>query len=137
MKAQTLVFEQVLLFAISVAIFIVCLALFQLYQMHFTSVALNDQVKAVKELVSAQVLEIAKFEELDGFVELKIPKTVGGESYFVLFTGTGINITTLETRTTTASDFYRLGNRYTFIGNSTSAKGEIIIYKRGYNIILE
>ena len=137
MKAQTLVFEQVLLFAISVAIFIVCLGLFQLYQTHFTSVAMNDQVKAVKDMISAQVLEITKFEGLNASVEVIIPRSVGGEGYTVFFTGTGINITTLETGITTASDFYQLGNRYTFIGNSTSAKGEIIIYKRDYNIILE
>ncbi len=136
-KAQTLIFEQVLIFMISVAIFIVCFGLFQLYQSYFTDVSANDQVKAVRDLISAQVLQLSKFEHLNVSAELKIPKKISGEGYDMLFTGSRLNVTIRETGITATSDLYQLGKRYTFSGNSTSSKGEIIIYKRGYNIILE
>ena len=136
-KAQTLIFEQVLLFMISVSIFVVCFGLFQLYQSHFTSVSVNDHVKAVRDMISAQVLQLVKFDHLDVSAKLKIPKRISGEIYNMMFTGSGLNVTTGQTGISATSDFYQLGNRYTFSGNSTSSKGEIIIYKRGYNIILE
>lgn len=45
MKGQTRIFEEVLIFGISIAIFVTCLSIFQMYQQHFGYVALNDQVR--------------------------------------------------------------------------------------------
>jgi hypothetical protein len=136
-KGQSLIFEQVLLFMISVAIFIVCFGLFQLYQSHFTHISLNDQVKAVRDMVSSQVLQIVKFENLNVTSKLKIPKKISGEEYRLLMTGTGLNVTTEITGITATSNFYQLGERYSFSGETISSKGEIIIYKMGNNIIIE
>jgi hypothetical protein len=137
LKAQSLIFEQVLLFMISVAIFIVCFALFQIYESYFTSIALNDQVKAVRDLISSQVLQLIKYEGVDVSTSLRIPKRIGGELYYMSFTGSGLHISTQQSGIAATSDFFRLGDTYSFYGNSTSAKGEIIIYKSGNNIILE
>jgi hypothetical protein len=136
-NGQSLIFEQVLLFMISVAIFIVCFGLFQLYQSHFTHISLNDQVKAVRDMVSSQVLQIVKFENLNVTSKLKIPKKISGEEYRLLMTGTGLNVTTEITGITATSNFYQLGERYSFSGETISSKGEIIIYKMGNNIIIE
>ncbi len=138
---QSMIFEQVMLFGVSVAIFVACYGLFQLYQSHFTYVTMNDQVRAVRDLISAHVLELTKFEGMDASSIVKIPKRVSGELYYIAFTGTGLNVTTAQTQTSASSDFFMLGEglggRYVFLGKAASGRGEVIIYKRGNNIILE
>ena len=135
-KAQIMIFEQVLLFLISVAIFISCFSLFSLYQNHFSFIALNDQVKAVRDVISSQVLELARFEEMNISTRLRVPKKISGERYRMEFTGPNLTIITEETRTSASADFSRIASGYIFSGNSIRSKGEIIIYKRGNNIIL-
>lgn len=122
---------------ISVAIFIVCFALFQIYEDYYRFVALNDQIKAVRDLVSAQVIQLIKYEGVNVTTSLRVPKRINNEYYYISFTGSGLNVSTSVSKIAATSDFFRLGDRYSFIGNSTSARGEIIIYKRGNNIIIE
>ncbi|MBN2330804.1 MAG: hypothetical protein JXC85_03235 [Candidatus Aenigmarchaeota archaeon] len=136
-KAQSIIFEQVLLFMISVAIFIICFALFQIYENHYSFVALNDQIKAVRDMITAQVIQLVKHEGMDVSASLSIPKRISGEYYDIRFIGTGLNVSLAVSKIAATSDLFRLGERFSFSGNSTSAKGEIIIYKRGNNIILE
>ncbi len=137
MKGQSIIFEQVLLFMISVSIFIVCFSLFQIYEDYYNFIALNDQIKAVRDLVSAQVLQLIKHEGFNVSTSMRIPKRISGEFYTISFTGSGLNVSMSISKIAATSDFFRLGDKYRFYGNSTSAKGEIIIYKRGNNIILE
>ncbi len=137
MHGQTIVFEQVLLFMVSVAIFVACFALFQIYETYYSTISANDHVQAVRDIVSAQVLQFTKFEGMNVSATLNVPEKIGDEGYDVIFTGSGLNVTTRITGITATSDLFQLGNRYTFTGNSTSSEGKIIIYKRGNNIILE
>lgn len=132
-----MIFEQVLLFMISVAIFIVCFALFQIYEDYYNFIAVNDQVKAVRDIVSAQAIQLIKYEGLNVTTSIRVPKRIGGEFYHISFNGTGLNVSMQHSNVAAISDFFRLGDRFSFTGNSTSAKGEIIIYKRGNNIIIE
>jgi len=131
------IFEQVLLFMISVAIFIVCFALFQIYEDYYSYIAVNDQVKAVRDIISAQAIQLIKYEGLNVTTSLRIPRRIGDEYYNIRFNGTGLNVSLSLSNVAATSDFFRLGDRFNFYGNSTSAKGEIIIYKRGNNIIIE
>jgi len=137
MKAQSFIFEQVLLFMIAVSIFIMCFFLFQIYQNHYSIIASNDQVKAVRDMISSQVIVLTKFEGLNASVRVRIPKKIVGEWYRITFSDSSLNVTIQMRGTSASSNLKQLGNRYTFSGNSTSGKGEIIIYKRGYNIIIE
>jgi hypothetical protein len=137
MHGQTIIFEQVLLFMVSVAIFVACFALFQIYETYYSTISANDHVQAVRDIVSAQVLQFTKFEGMNVSATLNVPEKIGDEGYDVIFTGSGLNVTTRLTGITATSDLFQLGNRYTFTGNSTSSEGKIIIYKRGNNIILE
>lgn len=132
-----MIFEQVLLFMISVAIFIVCFALFQIYEDYYSYIAVNDQVKAVRDIISAQAIQLIKYEGLNVTTSLRIPRRIGDEYYNIRFNGTGLNVSLSLSNVAATSDFFRLGDRFNFYGNSTSAKGEIIIYKRGNNIIIE
>ena len=47
-KAQSVIFEQVILFGIGVAIFIICFAIFNIYQNYFMTISLNDQLGQMK-----------------------------------------------------------------------------------------
>jgi len=136
MKAQTLIFEQVLLFLVSVAIFIMCFFVFQTYQGHFSSISMNDQVKGVRDLISSNVLELARFGEMNASVRVRIPERVSGERYRMSFSGYSFNVSTELTKTYAQMDFSDFLSSRTFSGNSTSSKGEVVIYKRGSNIIL-
>jgi hypothetical protein len=136
MKGTTIIFEQVLLFMISVSIFTVCFFFFSLYQTHFTSVAVNDQVKAVRDMISSHVLELTSLREMNATSEVKVPKTISSEFYSVAFAGTVLNVTTLSSRISATMDLKGIARDFRLYGNSTSSKGEIIIYKRGNNIIL-
>lgn len=136
MKAQTLIFEQVLLFMIAVGIFIVCFFLFQIYQQHYTFVAVNDQTKAVREMVSSQILELVRFEGMNASIKMKIPDRVSGELYEVEIGGGDITVRTGITNTNASSHLYQLDDKYVLSGVMSSRGGEIIIYKIGNNIIL-
>ena len=137
MKGQSVIFEQVLLFMISVAIFIVCFALFQIYEDYYDYVSMNDQIKAVRDIISAQAIQMIKYKDLNVTSSLRIPRRIGGEFYYISFNGTGLNVSMATSNVAANTDFFRLGYRYRFLGNSTSSKGEIVIYKRGNNIIIE
>jgi len=134
-KGASLVFEQVLLFLVSVAIFIACFGFFQVYQANVHFITANDQTRGVMDMVSSQIIELTRFENVNSSVSLKIPKKINGESYVVLFTGRRINVTT-SSGVTASMNFLSIDDSYRFSGETTSGKGEIIIYKRGYNIIL-
>lgn len=138
MKGQTLVFEQVMLFMIGVAIFIACFGLFQIYQAHYTYVSVNDQSIGVKELVSSQILQLMKFKNNDttAEIELVVPQTIGGERYDIELPGKSLDITTLQTGTKASSTLYMLGDSIPMSGKSASSKGKIIIYKNRNKIIL-
>ena len=140
MKGQTLVFEQVILFMISVAIFIACYSMFTIYQKHYAYLTASDQTKAVRDQVSANIVKIAKFDGMDASVKFSIPKKISGEDYNVFFSGGSVNVTTLQTGVSASSGLYgldyRKGGSFSFSGKAASSKGEIVIYKRGRNIII-
>ena len=137
-RAQTLVFEQVLLFLISVAIFIVCFGYFQVYQNHYTYLSAYDQLRGVSSTIEGHVIQLTKFHPLDGSVQVQIPQRVGGELYFMEFSGTDLNVSTSDNRYYVVSNVYELASlgKYSFSGKTASSSGKIIIYKRGTNIIL-
>jgi len=140
MKAQGAVFEQVLLFGISVAIFVSAFAIFQLYQAHFASTSLLDHTKAVRDVVHNHLLELTRIDSLNASFTLRLPREISGEYYSVKINNTGITVITDMSGTVAVSSLESLseagGGMYTFTGETGSSRGEIIIYKRGYNIIM-
>ena len=135
-KGQILVFEQVLLFGVSVAIFVACFAIFQLYQSHFGSIAVNDHTKAVRDMIYTHIIELTRFGDMNASIIVKIPKEISGEYYKVQLTDTAINITTMDSGVTATTGLQMLTEKYDFSGETTSSKGEIMIYKKGNEIKL-
>jgi hypothetical protein len=135
MRGQALVFEQVLLFMISVAIFVACFAVFQLYHSHFNFVSMNDQVSAVLVVVHSHVTELLRFEPLNASVEFSLPERIGNELYRVRFRDGALNVTTSQTGVSGSVSLSGLEG-YAFSGETASSKGKTVIYKRGRNIII-
>jgi len=142
MKGQTRVFEEVLLFAISIAIFVTCLSIFQMYQSHFGYISLTDQTRELGNIVHGHLLQMARLEALDASVVVPIPREISGESYSVSVNDTDITIVTERTQTRYIGRLQMISDELEgaitgLSGQTSSGKGQIIIYKRGNNIILE
>jgi len=137
-KGQTIVFEQVLLFAIGVAIFIASFALFTAYHSHYITLMRWDQLKSLKEYMVSNIIELSEKGEFESSIIVKIPKRIGNEFYRITLSQEGLNVSFF--RTSAGYDFsrlYGLNNSYTFEGNITSEKGKAIIYKKGNSIKLK
>lgn len=134
-KGQTLVFEQVLIFGIGVAIFATSFALFVMYQNHYTSSSTQDQITGVKEYVLSSIIKICEKDEMNSSVVLPIPKTIGNNFYRVSLSPAGLNVTAEG-----ASDFsplYGLDKKFDFSGMVVSDLGKIVIYKSGNSVFLD
>ncbi len=139
MKGQNLVFEQVLLFGVSVAIFVIAFGIFQLYQSYYSTTSIIDHTKAIRDTVYNHIAELTKIGSLNASFTLKIPEDLDGEYYSIKLNNTEIRVETYQSGVAAVSsmDALRSGtNPYSFQGETRSSRGEIIIYKRGYNIIL-
>ena len=135
-KAQTPIFESVILFATGVLIFIIFVSVFNIYQEFFLSVTMRDQLEEVNSFVTSNILQIA-LKDVDSIITIQIPKTVGTEGYIINITGDGINITTIDTQASSFSSLFNLSERFNISGDRIiSKRGRIIINKQGDRIIL-
>lgn len=135
-KAQTVIFEQMILFAIGVSIFITCFAVFNMYQGYFVSLSMNDQLGQMKNWVSSHILRLIQNEDSNSSIILEIPRRIGGEEYEIQISADGINVTSLLTMTSKKSPLFNLDEKYGFSGTANSIKRRFIIYKKGNEIII-
>lgn len=133
-KAQTLVFENVLIFGISVAIFVLCYAVFASYQLYFSGVGNIDQMNRIKNIITSNVLFLEEKKTANSSIIIKIPKKIGGQIYKIKLSNDGINVSTSDSYV--FSSLYILDNSLYISGKTTSIKGKVTIYKRGNKIII-
>jgi len=133
-KAQTLVFENVLLFGIGVAIFVLCYAVFTSYQLYFSGVGNIDQMNRIKNIITSNVLFLEEKKTANSSIIIKIPKKIGGQIYKIKLSNDGINVSTSDSYV--FSSLYILDNSLYISGKTTSIKGKVTIYKRGNKIII-
>lgn len=94
-KGQTLVFEQVLLFGMGVAIFVICFAVFTIYQDFFLSVGGENQHDQVVNLVSTAILKLAEKDQSSNLVSsvtIPIPKAIKNEPYVIRLSSAGLGV---------------------------------------------
>ena len=135
-KAQTMIFEQVILFTIGVTIFVMCFAAFNVYQDYYESVSLNDQLGQLKSWVSSHIIRITENPEADASIILDIPRRIAGEEYEIELSDEGITIASFLTKTYKKSSLFNLTQQYNFSGRITSTGRTFIIYKKGNEIII-
>jgi len=129
LKAQGLIFEQVLLFAIGVFIFIVCFGVFASYQDYFLSVGINDQLENVKNLIVFNILKLSEKENTNSHIILPISKKAGDEAYKAVLSENGLNVTSLASGISKFSNLYGLNESFNLSGRVVSTAGKIVIYK--------
>lgn len=96
-KSQAMIFENVLIFTAGVAIFILCYAVFMVYQGYFTTLGVEDQLGAVNEYVKSHIILLAE-KDANSSVVFNLPKEVSNEHYTVELTPEGVNVTSLASR---------------------------------------
>lgn len=133
MKSQAVIFENVMIFAIGMMIFLSCFVVFNLYQSYYISTATEDQLNAIKELVTTNILYLT-LKNANSSVTLKIPERVAGKDYIIELSEQGLSIGTDEIKK--HSDLFFLNRSYEFSGKIVSTKGKISIYKIDKEIII-
>jgi hypothetical protein len=116
MKGQSPIFEQVMLFSISIAIFIICLSIFHIYEVYFTDIMMEDQLTGVKDFITSNILTLSKKNE-NFSMKLEIPGRILNQIYEI--------------------NLYNLTESFEFSGSILSSYGKHIIYKKGNKIIIE
>jgi hypothetical protein len=134
MKGQILVFEQVLLFSLGVAIFIASFALFVMYHTHYLAITAEDQIAGVKEYITSNIINLVGKGDFNSSVILKIPRRINNQNYYISLDN-GVKVT-LYDGTYDFSDLSTLSESFEFEGENVLSDGEIVIYKIGNKIIL-
>ena len=136
-KGQMLVFEQVLMFTIGVAIMIMAFALFTMYQNYYTSSTASDQLTEVKEYVLSSIIKACE-SEANVTMILTIPKTVSNSFYKMSLSNAGLNVT-LEPSGGSGdfSPLYGLNETFVFSGMAISDLGKVVVYKNGNLVSLD
>jgi len=136
-KGQMLVFEQVLMFSIGVAIMIMAFALFTMYQNYYTSATASDQMTEVKEYVLSSIIKACE-SDANVTMILTIPKTVSNSFYKISLSNAGLNVT-LEPPSGSGdfSPLYGLNETFEFSGMVISDLGKVVVYKNGNLVSLD
>ena len=136
-KGQMLVFEQVLMFSIGVAIMIMAFALFTMYQNYYTSSTASDQMTEVKEYVLSSIIKACE-SDANVTMILTIPKTVSNSFYKISLSNAGLNVT-LEPSSGSGdfSPLYGLNETFVFSGMAISDMGKVVVYKNGNLVSLD
>jgi len=132
-----LVFEQVLMFSIGVAIMIMAFALFTMYQNYYTSATASDQMTEVKEYVLSSIIKACE-SDANVTMILTIPKTVSNSFYKISLSNAGLNVT-LEPPSGSGdfSPLYGLNETFEFSGMAISDLGKVVVYKNGNLVSLD
>lgn len=138
MKGQSPVFEQVMLFVLGVAIFVICFSMFRIYENYFTDATVRDQLDAAKDYISSNILKLSKRGgEINSSIMLKIPTRASNQPYRITLSDRGINVTSLSSKMYSDSYLYNLSDSFELGGGTISSYGKCIIYKNGNRIIIE
>lgn len=137
-KGQAQVFEQVLLFAIGVMIFIVCFASFSAYQSYFVDAGNTDQLIQIRDYIAYAIVKASEgWNTTDSYITLEVPKTIGDEMYRVKLWPKGLTITMLPSMRSNFTELYGINLTTELIESEVpSSYGRIVLYKNGNKIIL-
>ena len=137
-KGQAIIFENVLIFTIGVAIFIVCYAVFSIYQYsYFDPIGTADQLEGIKDYISSHIILLAGKADANSSLVLEIPATAGTENYRIELSGlSGLNLTTFTTGTSKTSPLFGLADSFILTGAVPSTEGRITLKKTGNQIYI-
>jgi len=133
MQGQSQIFELVLLFSISVGIFIVLFVVINTYQEYYSTVAVRDQINSVSSLIASAITELS-VKDGNGSISLDIPRKAGDRLYGIVLDSNGLNVSTADSEYFSFSPLYWINETFTLEGGAVSSEGKIVINKRGNKI---
>ena len=136
-KGVSVVLEQVMLFMISVFVFIACFSAFSSYEFYFTDSISRNQLDEVSGWVVSSIVGFSEDAGINTTIVLTVPGTIGGERYIINLTQEGLNITTLDRGMNSFTPLSRINKTYSLDGAFSTVHGsEFLIYKRENQIII-
>jgi hypothetical protein len=134
-KGQSPIFEYVLLFSISIAIFVISFSIFNIYQVHYLSVGAGNQLDEVKEWISSNILKMYEKYDTEALVIIPIPRYIDNAVYDISLKSSGLTVKNLLTNETKHSNLYGMNQSVQLEeSNVKSIKGRVTV-KRTQNII--
>ncbi|HLD78606.1 MAG TPA: hypothetical protein VJB16_06265 [archaeon] len=125
-----MVFEQVLLFAVGIVIFLACFAVFSIAQGYYTDAAARDQMGQVRELIAGEVQALAAGgNSSNGSAELAVPREIQGEVYQIVLGPEGLNVSSAFLGISSASNLGRANESFNLSGALTSNSGRVTVEK--------
>jgi len=148
LRGQIVVFENVLVFAISIVIFIFCFTIFMNLQDYYINVGVHDQLNKIQNIVATAVITVAENSDINASIDVKLPKTIAGEYYELRLWGAtdtnpSGNLTIKLNEVEKSSEIFGLGccgvtacpsGCFSFSGRALSQKGKVRVYKNGGQI---
>lgn len=129
-SGQTVVFEQVLLFTVGVAIFLAAFAVFTIAQGFYQDTAAADQVRQVRELVASELQAMAAGgNATNRSVELEVPRHIQDEVYQIVLTQRGLNVSVPGMRLWSFSTLGWLNQTFNLSGARSSNSALVVIEK--------
>jgi hypothetical protein len=139
LQGQVIVFENVIIFSMSVMLFIFSFMIFLNFQDYYKNVAIHDQLNKIENMVITGIITVATDEDTNSSVVIKIPTTITNEHYDIGFYDGRLKVTLRDVEK--VSNVFGLGNPalgtekpFDFSGRIASSKGKITIYKNGNQI---
>jgi hypothetical protein len=129
-KGQIPIFESVLLFTIGVAIFVMCFAIFTIYQATWTEQAESQQLEQIGFYISAAIQMLTE-NPANVSQTISIPKQVGNSFYDIIVDDGKLNLTTER-----ISHIFQLNKNFQFSGKKNSIAGQILLKKDGNKIFI-
>ncbi len=140
LKAQIIVIEQVLLFGMGVAIFLICIMAFNIHNSYFSTIAANDQLNELSAVISSNIVKLSQLEEnTDSFITMDIPEKIANREYTIKLDSSGLEITLhgLEELSKSCSIFSLEQSDLIFKSGEVYSKSKMLmIYKKGNEIII-
>jgi hypothetical protein len=135
-KGINLVFEQVMLFLIGVAIFIFSFSAFNLYEYQFTDTIKKGQMVEVSTwIVSNLILVSEKSDEAETIINAKVPRLIGNENYKIELVQQGLNLTSSSGLTYIFSPLKSINQSYTLSGSFSTTRGDEFRIRKSKNSI--
>ncbi len=135
-KGFSIIIEQVMLFSISVAIFLISFTVFTIYQNYFISVNTSNQLDQVTEWVSSSILGAARTGSSNSSHTISIPRYLENAVYEVELSQTGLEVRNLLNGDSRNSTLYALNETFSLSGTVNSLKGRLTIKKELDKIII-
>jgi len=134
LKGQVNVLELVILFVISVGIFLTFFLYFINYNNYFDNAGKKLQMDFMRDVLASNIVETA-LKNSDSVFTYSIQKRIGNEPYKIVFNQTGLYLLTRDS--ISFSNVYNLNETFNFQDSSIwSLGGKVTIIKEGNNIRL-